>query len=114
MSAQLSRQELLQQKRSYWKKHIENWRSSRMTQTAYCQQHELKDHQFTYWKKRFAQSESGTTFVPVKISRSLSSSPVINQSTLRLNLARDLQIEIHPGFDPQLLCRLITTLRSLP
>ena len=56
MSEQLSRQELLEQKRSHWKQHIERWRSSRMTQKAYCQQHDLGYHKFTYWKKRFVQT----------------------------------------------------------
>lgn len=114
MSEQTSRQELLKQKRSCWKKHLENWRSSGMTQTAYCRQHDLKDHQFTYWKKRLVHTDSAVTFAPVKIRRTLSSSPAMNPSTLRLNLARDLQIEIRPGFDPQHLRLLITTLRSLP
>jgi hypothetical protein len=114
MSEQLSRQELLKQKRSYWKQHIEKWHSSGMTQTAYCQQYELKVHQFTYWKKRFIQTASGITFVPVKIRRTGPSSSAKHPSPLRLNLAQDLQIDIRPGFDPQLLRRLITTLRSLP
>ena len=58
MTDQLSRAELMKQKRSYWKHHIESWRSSELTQTAYCQKHELKAHRFTYWKKRFVETES--------------------------------------------------------
>ncbi|MDF1592981.1 MAG: hypothetical protein P1P89_15805, partial [Desulfobacterales bacterium] len=103
MSEPLSRAELLEQKRSYWKKHIESWRSSGMTPTAYCCQHELTSHQFTYWKKRFIQTDIGVTFVPVKIRGFLSSVCGINSPTLLLTVDRDLKIEIRPDFDPGLL-----------
>ena len=114
MSEQLSRAELLEQKRSYWKQHIERWQSSGTTQTAYCIQHELKSHLFAYWKKRFVQTDTGITFVPVKIQ---GGSPALSDRyshSLRLIVNRDLQVEIKPDFDPGLLRRLITTLRSLP
>ena len=114
MSEHLSRAELLEQKRSYWKQHIESWQSSDSTQTAYCIQHELKNHQFTYWKKRFVQTDTGITFVPVKIRGGLLSPPDKQTSSLQLTVGGDFQIEIQPDFDPGLLRRLITTLRSLP
>jgi hypothetical protein len=52
--------------------------------------------------------------VPVKIHRSISPPSATNATPLRLLVDRDFQIEIDQGFDPQLLRRLITTLRSLP
>ncbi len=110
-----TRSEKLDQKRAFWKQHIESWRSSGMTQTAYCGQHELKAHQFVYWKKRFVQTNTGITFVPLKIRRSVqSASGMCSPSTFRLTVGRDLQIEIGPDFDSQLLRRLITTLRTVP
>jgi hypothetical protein len=112
MSKQLSRSEILEQKRTCWKQHIESWRSSNRSQTAYCQQHELKPHQFTYWKKRFVPADTGITFVPVKIRGSLP--PDLSSSSLRLIMDKDLAVEIRPDFDPRLLRRLIATLRSLP
>ena len=108
------RSEELEQKRASWKQHIESWRSSGQTQRAYCCQHELSPHQFTYWKKRFVQTDTGVTFVPLKIRHSvLSASGACSLSTLRLTVGRDLQIEIGPDFDSQLLHRLITTLRAV-
>lgn len=109
-----SRAEQLKQKRNNWKQHIESWRSSGMTQTAYCCQHELTTHQFTYWKKRFIQTDTGVTFVPVKIRGPLSLACGTNSSSLLLTVGRDLQIEIRPDFDPGFLRRLIATIRSLP
>ena len=114
MSEQLSRAVRLEQTRTRWKQHIETWRSSGMTQTAYCRQHELKTYQFTYWKKRFARAEAAITFVPVKISGAFAPAPDTNWASLRLVMAMDLAIEIRPDFDPGLLRRLIVTIRSLP
>ena len=84
MSEQLTRQEVLDQRRSHWKQHIEQWRSSEMTQKAYCQQHDIGYHQFSYWKKRFVQTETGITFVPLKIPRSLPLPPAMKTSPLRI------------------------------
>ena len=33
---QLSRAEQLEQKRSYWKQHIDSWQETGLTQTEYC------------------------------------------------------------------------------
>ena len=33
-----------------WLQHIRAWRNSQLSQAAYCQQKNLKYHQFTYWK----------------------------------------------------------------
>ena len=114
MSDQLSRSEQLEQNRAYWKQHIEDWRSSGMTQADYCRRHELKDYRFTYWKKRFVPPDSDATFVPVKINGSLLAAPDPSSVSVRLIMDKDLAIEIRPDFDPRLLRRLIVTLRSLP
>jgi hypothetical protein len=114
MQAQ-SRSEELDKKRSFWRQHIEDWRSSGLTQIAYCRQHELRSHQFTYWKKRFVQTGTGITFVPLKIRSTVQTAfGQGSLSMLRLTVGRDFQIEIGPDFDSHLLRRLITTLRTVP
>ena len=111
MSEKLSRAELSEQSRIYWKQHIENWRTSGLTQAEYCRQHEIKDYRFTYWKKRFIPTDNAVTFVPLKIRGHLP--PEQGSASLRLIMDKDLVIEIRPDFDPRLLRRLIATLRSL-
>lgn len=110
-----TRSEELEKKRAFWKQHIERWQSSNQTQKDYCSQHELSPHQFTYWKKRFIQADNGITFVPLKIRRSVQSGASMQPaSSMRINIGRDLQIEIGADFDAHLLRRLITTLRTVP
>ena len=113
MSEQRSQPELSEQSRTYWKRHIENWRSSGLSQANYCRQHELKIHQFSYRKRRFIEADRGTSFVPIPIRGPLPQAPDRGSAPLRLVMDKDLAIEIHPDFDPRLLRRLIATLRSL-
>ena len=40
------------QKQVEWEQQIKSWRESGLTQTAYCEQSQLKPHQFIYWKKK--------------------------------------------------------------
>ena len=54
---ELSRAEQLEQKRIYWKQHIDSWQATGLTQTEYCRRHNLKHHQLVYWKKRFLKTE---------------------------------------------------------
>jgi len=64
---ELSRAEQLEQKRSYWKQHIDSWQQTGLTQVEYCRQHNLKHHQLVYWKKRFLKTETDVSFVPLKL-----------------------------------------------
>ena len=45
---ELSRAEQLEQKRSYWKQHIDSWQQMGLTQVEYCRQNNLKRHQLVY------------------------------------------------------------------
>ena len=54
-------------KADIWREHIERWQSSGISQRAYCEQHNLKCHVFTYWKRKYGeQSDIHTSsFIPV-------------------------------------------------
>ena len=69
------------------------------------------DHHHVFY---LVQTDAGITFVPLKIRPSIPSPSAMHASALRLFVKGDLQIEIGPDFDPQLLRRLITALRSVP
>ena len=68
---QISRAEELEQKRIYWKQHIDQWQQTGLTQAEYCRQHDLKHHQLVYWKKRFIKTESDVSFVSLKLNNLL-------------------------------------------
>ena len=110
---QISRAEQLEQKRTYWKQHIDSWQETGLTQAEYCRRHNLKHYQLVYWKKRFLKIETGVSFVPVKLDDFLELPTQSDCTALCLVINNDLEIEIRAGFDPQLLRQLIFTLRGL-
>jgi len=113
---QISRAEELEQKRNYWKQHIDSWQETGLTQAEYCRRHNLKHHQLVYWKKRFSHTETGVSFVPLKLEdlldRSAPSQPDLTSLSLAIN--NHFKVEIRAGFDAQLLRQLIFALRGLP
>jgi len=111
--SELSKAEQLKQKRIYWKRHIESWQESGLTQTEYCRRYNLKGHQLVYWKKRFVQTESGVTFVPLKLDNLMRVPAACSSWPLRLIINDGLKVEIGHGFDPHLLRQLIITLQGL-
>jgi len=48
------RQQEQAQKRRDWNLHITGWQTSRLSQAVYWRRHELKFHQFVYWRRKFA------------------------------------------------------------
>lgn len=43
---------------SRWQAHINNWKNSGLTQSAYCKQHKLKPSTFSYWVKKQPSSNA--------------------------------------------------------
>ena len=110
---QISRAEQLEQKRTYWKQHIDNWQETGLTQAEYCRRNNLKHHQLVYWKKRFLKTATDVSFVPLKLEDLLDIPAQPDDSALFLVINNHFKIEIRCGFDVQLLRQLIFTLRGL-
>ena len=57
-----------------WLQHVQAWKQSKLSQKAYCEQHNLKTHQLSYWYRKFEQgsqqkvSEPQSNFIPVTLS----------------------------------------------
>lgn len=56
-----------------WGQHIQNWQKTELSQSAYCRDHGLNYHRFTYWRRKFANQSSPARhsiqrsgFIPVK------------------------------------------------
>ena len=111
---ELSRAEQLEQKRSYWKQHVESWQKTGITQVEYCRQHNLKHDQLVYWKKRFLNTDTDVSFVPLKLADLLGIPAQPDRTSLSLVVNNYFKIETRAGFDAQLLRQLIFALRGLP
>ena len=113
MSEGIPRAEENKRKREYWRSHIERWQESGSSQTEYCKEHGLKDHQFTYWKKQIIRTGAATEFVSVNLSSFTNKHLPQPGNLLRVVVSNGLKVEVEAGFDPHLLGQLIVALRTV-
>ena len=56
-----------------WRRHLAAWKSSGLSQAAYCRQHGLTQNDFSRWKCEVARRDARTVapaaaFVPVRVT----------------------------------------------
>jgi len=44
-------------KREYWKEHLQQYVASGLSKVAYCREHNLNYHQFSFWYRKFHDDE---------------------------------------------------------
>jgi len=102
--------------------HIAQWQTSDLTQAAYCKEHGIKPHIFSYYKKKFssdsAVAKHANQLIPVKLVAD-ETSPDSNLSSssgagvLRLTHANGFSLEINSHTDMASLKPLLELLRSV-
>lgn len=116
---------------SYWQTHVQKWQSSKLTQAEYCHRHNLKYHQFHYWKKRFFKqnysekikenlcNKDGLEFVELNAhrkaeinSRQASTGMYLSERALRF-WVNGFCVEVENNFSPDSLSHLVRVLRTL-
>jgi ribosomal protein L32E len=76
---------------TYWREQIHVWQVSGESQQAFCRQHELSYHRFTYWRRKLAdQAVEGrrvqSALVPVRHQ------PTSSETTLSLVLPSGIEL----------------------
>jgi hypothetical protein len=104
-----SREQLLREKRKFWKAHLHAWQNSGYSLADYSKHHNLIYHRLIYWKTKFENEQTKPlSFVPVPLQTEPDNTP------LTLNLQNDrFRIEIGSGFSDTTLRKLLTTLETL-
>lgn len=80
------------QKQVFWQKHIQTWQRSALSQTAYCQQHELSLATFGYWRKRLKSADISVV-LPVTRESTLSGLQLRSPSGWQVALPANLSLE---------------------
>jgi len=109
-----TRKELRQEKRRFWKAHIQAWERSGFSQNEYCRRHKLKNNQLTYWKTKFKHERSKhINFVPVPMKTAHQVQQTIdpNDSGLAVQLGK-IKIKIANNFNPDSLVKVVSTLEE--
>ena len=95
-----------------WSDRIASWKQSGLAQRAYCEQQQLVYSTFAYWRGRLKKLQGGhelegkVNFLPVTLKQESSVSLI-----LRINDRHTL--EINPGFDPDLLAKVVQAVQRI-
>ncbi|MBC8317945.1 MAG: IS66 family insertion sequence element accessory protein TnpB [Desulfobulbaceae bacterium] len=110
MPKQISSQKTDQSNKA-WQAHIKAWGKSGLSGKEYCRQRQLSYHAFIYWKKKLVPRQSAATFfVPVPMPTNLHSGAT--GSGLKVEVGKRFKIEVHDGFMPRTLARVISVLEE--
>ncbi|CCK78787.1 IS66 family insertion sequence element accessory protein TnpA [Desulfobacula toluolica] len=96
-----------EEKAIFWKTHIDQWTESRLSQIEYCRQNGLRPNRFTYWKIKFGKPNQPTGLVQVPVPTHFC------QAGLKLNIGRELQVEIPDGFKKETLEQVLSVLKAV-
>lgn len=104
----------LNDNREIWISRIDDFKSSNLTQKAWCEKNDVKISTLRYWIRKLSYTEyaaatdsgfSEFEFASVSISKESSPSLVLECKDVKLSIAED--------FDEPLLIKLLRTLRKL-
>ena len=102
--------------------HISLWQAGGLTQAAYCQEHGIKPHIFSYYKKKFSEkaapSKRPGQLIPVKfvgegMPVGLTPPPSSGSGVARLSHANGFSLEVNAHTDLALLKPLLELLGSV-
>ena len=102
--------------------HIAQWQASELTQAAYCKEHGIKPHIFSYYKKKFSSdsevSKHSSQLIPIKLvaddaSQGSNVSSSSGSGAIRLTHANGFSLEINPHTDVASLKPLLEVVRSV-
>jgi hypothetical protein len=101
------------QLRQLWAARIADYRASGLTMSAWCAANQCTINQLKYWLYKAKNmppspsSASSPRWVPLTVADSQPKAPVSSALVVCIGQVR---IELHPGFDPQLLREVVHAL----
>ena len=102
--------------RKIWEAHIQAWEKSGLTAADYCRRHNLSYDAFHYWKKKITRTASSKDIrfvpVPARMIDQWQQATTTPGSALKVEFGDRFKIEVHAGFCPQTLIRVIATLEG--
>ena len=98
----------------HWRRHVEAWRESGLSQADYCRQQGLNHKTFSVWTRRVQGDLSLNKDAPLDlISVQLEPSPPVataRASAIMLRLAHGVQLELSTAVSPRWLAELLRCL----
>ena len=101
--------------RQEWEQRLAEFSASGQTAKAWCEQNQIKPHQFFYWQRRLRSVESDAASQPVRwmsLDYDFQPTTLETGSKISVQIGR-ASIQIEKGFDPDLLLEVARLLQDL-
>ena len=97
---------------AHWRRHVDAWRESGLSQAVYCRQQGLNHKTFSVWTRRVQVDLSMDKNVPLGLLpvQVESSASVAAQASMMLRLAHGAQLELSTDVPPRWLAELLRCL----
>src|SRR5690349_16539388 len=90
---------------AFWRQHLENFRASGLTRSAYCRGHRLRVHQLAYQLDRAGKAPTDkAVFARVALAAPVA---VARTVAARLCVGGDVALELDTGSDPVWIAQVI-------
>jgi transposase len=101
------------QKERFWRDALNQWRPSRLSVRAYCQQQGLSQGAFRYWQRTLAaRDRASASFSAVHVVPDPKPEVLVSGGAFELVLNNHRVLRIEPGFDASTLRRLLAVLEE--
>ncbi|WP_025683047.1 IS66 family insertion sequence element accessory protein TnpA [Paenibacillus maysiensis] len=102
-------------RRHEWTIRVADYKASGLTMSAWCTANHRSKESLKYWLRKLKQDSSSssthsTNWLPITVADPPSAA-IVNASTLIVRIGQ-ASIELHPDFDPHLLCKIVHALES--
>lgn len=94
-----------------WRQRLDDLAQSGLSVREWCQARGISKSQYTYWRRRIAEAEAAAPERATWLSIPAAASTASSSLTLRIAGA---QIDLQPGFDPDLLRSVVAALGGAP
>ena len=88
-------------KRSFWEKHIEQWKATGLSQVEYCRVNRIEIKGFRYWKRRTGSGSSLPALVELPVHNTSAVSLLRSCPRFCVVVGQHFRVEIEKGFDPE-------------
>jgi hypothetical protein len=92
--------------RNLWEARVAKYKASGQSAKVWCTENDVNISQLYYWLKKEHVSDEQPMWVPVAIEEPS------RESTLCVRVGR-ASVELRPGFDPELLLKVVKTLSAV-
>jgi hypothetical protein len=101
-----------QERHDHWAKQVAQQQASGLSVAAWCREQAVNHATFVYWRKRLCETDNSLAPAARWLALDLDEpSHPASDHPLTLRVGR-VALDVRPGFDPRLLCDVLTVLEA--